>query len=605
MILIFFEFGRLHNLQINSKLGANNLKNMKLMNLKTKGLIRMSALALVLCQSINLFAADGIKEIAALKEAADSLHSIGRTDSAVVVGKRVIDMSEKSGNPTLIVGANSSQGVYLRSQGKIDEALKCYEKALSIVTSKSFRKNPDQEAIMETASLYINLAVLNLDMQQKKDAANNALLSAQWVSKSEDTELKSMVYGVAGSVLTGCGDLAAAIKYQGLAYKYALESDNREAAFRAAAYAMLASDRTGDKKAAARWREICGKMMPEIQSTMAFLVYYQAECSICLKNNDYKGSLVWFGKILALDGIDSLPFVKFDCYGNMHDAYAHLGDYRNAYSTLLKGYELRNELWEQEKTETLQELTVKYDAKEKELALALSEAKRANTLAWLSATLLLLLLVGVVFIIYVNRQKRRRLQQYIRGLENERSRMAVELHDGVCNDLLSIQMRMAQGEPIEKTAMLIDKCREAVRKISHELMPPEFDYANIDEVLGYFMSKQKETGGNIDFKYTSSTTAAEWEQVPDKTALEIYRIVQEAVGNAVKHSGATEIEVEMSLNARDLAVKVSDNGTYKFTEKKGIGEESMRRRAESLGGSLDIQTLENGSTTVALNVRLQ
>lgn len=168
-------------------------------------------------------AADGnAAEIAALREAADSLHSIGRTDSAAIVGQRAIELAEADGNPTQVVGAHSSQGVFLRSLGKVDEALASYEKALEIVTSGAFRENPDDEAIEEIASLYINLSVLNLDMQQKEDAAKNAIHSAEYIARSSDAELKSMIFGVVGSVLTGCGDLNNALKYQGLAYDSAL-----------------------------------------------------------------------------------------------------------------------------------------------------------------------------------------------------------------------------------------------------------------------------------------------------------------------------------------------------------------------------------------------
>lgn len=314
-----------------------------------------------------------------------------------------------------MVGAHSSQGVFLRSLGKVDEALASYEKALEIVTSGAFRENPDDEAIEEIASLYINLSVLNLDMQQKEDAAKNAIHSAEYIARSSDAELKSMIFGVVGSVLTGCDDLNNALKYQGLAYDSALESGNDEAAFRAAAYTMLIADRSGDKAAAGVWRGKCQELLPKVTAAMARMVYYQAECSICLKGDDNRGALGWFDKILALDGIDNLPFVKLDCYGNMHRVYAELGDYRNAYATLLKSYDLRNELWEQEKTEALQELTVKYDAKEKELALARSEAARGNAMMWLFIALAALLVIAFVFVAYAGGQKRRRMQQYIQG----------------------------------------------------------------------------------------------------------------------------------------------------------------------------------------------
>ncbi len=571
---------------------------------------------------------DNIKEIADLREAADSLHSIGRTDSAVIVGQRAINLAEKSGDLNQMVGTHSAQGVFLRSLGRVDEALKSYEAALEIITSGKFRENPDQEAIEEIASLYINLAVLNLDTQHKEQAAKHAQLSGEWIAKSDDPELRSMIYGVVGSVLTGCGSLDEAMHFQELAYKDALESDDKEAAFRASAYAMLAADRLGKKAEAGKWRKNCQQLLPEIESSTAKLMYYQSECSICLKNGDNKGSLEWFDKILHADGIDMFPFVKYDCYNNMHIAYSALGDYKNAYSTLLQSNELRDSLWQEEKAESLRDLTVKYETKETELALVRSEAKRANTLMWLFAAAGLLLIAVICFVVYADRQRRNRMrkemefaalkedigrqltQQYVEGLENERKRMSHELHDGVCNDLLAIQMNITGGKPIESTASLIDSCRESVRRISHELMPPEFSYASIEEVVRFFVAKQARANeGKIELSFTSSLQDGMlWQQVPDVVSLEVYRIIQEAVGNAIKHSGASEIEVALELSGSQLNGIVRDNGTFKYNGKsgsrKGLGLESIVRRAKSVNGTAEISSDEKSYTEVRFSIKL-
>ena len=556
-------------------------------------------------------------ELTTCFEVADSLHSIGRTDSAAIVGERTISLATVSGNPTYKVAAHSAQGVYLRSLGRIDEALEHYNTALSIVTSGAFRENPDGDAIDEIASLYINLAVLNLDMQNKAEAAKNADFAGRWIAKSADAELKSTIFGVAGSVLTGCGNLEKAIRYQDLAYENALLCGNKEAAFRAAAYTMLIADRSGDKAKAQQWRDRCRELMPEIESTMALLVYYQAECSICLKGGRQRDAITYFDKILKLDGISNLPFVMFDCYNNMHQSYADLGDFSNAYSTLLKSNELRDTLWEQEKAESLRELTVKYETKETELALAQSEARRAHTLMWLFAALGLLLVAIIGFVAYAGRQRRHRLmsemefarlradvsRQYVEGLENERRRMASELHDGVCNDLLAIKMSIGSGSSPTDAATLIESCRESVRRISHELMPPEFAYATIDEVIRFFVNNSAEAvGPKTSIAYTSSIENSRWEDIADSSALEIYRIVQEAVGNAVKHSGATKIIVDLSCKSGEIRLSVTDNGTFRTSTKRGLGLDSIRRRAAAIGGKVSITQREAGGTEVSLIV---
>lgn len=587
-----------------------------------KSLLRLSIALLSFMISITATATDvSIEEIAKLRAVADSLHSIGRSDSAIIIGNRAIELAKKSGNRTQIVGTNAAQGVFLRSTGKVNEALRHYQDALEIVTTDEFRKNPSQEDIEETASLYINLAVLNLDMTNKDDAAKYAVQSGEWISKSDDAELKSQILGVVGSVLTGCGDLQNAMDYQDLSYKYALESGNKEAAFRSASYTLLIADRLGNKDEASQWRKKCLELLPEVESTMALLVYYQVECSINIKGGNQSEAIDYFNKILALDGIESLPFIQLDCYNNMHTSYAALGDYKNAYSTLLKGNEVRDSLYEQGKAESLRELTVKYETKETELALAQSEAKRATTGMWLLVSLIVLLAIIVAFMMYVSRQRHIRMkkemefarlradiglqltQQYVKGLENERERMAKELHDGVCNDLLAIQMNIKNGASEESTGKLIESCRDSVRRISHELMPPEFAYATIDEVIRYYIDKQADANaGKVNLVYTSFSSGKKWESIPDNVALEIYRIVQEAVSNSLKHSTAKEIKVNMEMEDSNLNISISDNGTPKFTGKRGIGLDSMKRRAGSINAVIGIQHPETGGTIVSLTV---
>ena len=571
----------------------------------------------------NLLNAQSLPEINTLREKADSLHSIGQSEEAIKIGAEAIKLAEKSGDQIQIVGTHAAQGVFLRSMGRIDEALRSYDKALEIATNETFRKNPNQEAIEEIASLYINLAVLNLDMQNKEQASQNAKLAGEWVSKSNDAELKSTILGVVGSVLTGCGDLKEALSYQTLAYDNALVCEDEETAFRAAAYNMLLSDRLGDKSKAAEWRDKCTELMPEIKSIMARLVYYQAECSICLKNNDPKGAIKWFEAILNTEGIENLPFIQYDCYNNLHIAYSELGDYEDAYKTLIKSNEVRDSLWQQEKEENLRDLTIKYETQETKLALTESEKKRSEALMWVFISVAILLLFIIIFVVVLNKNRRERLkkeaeyanlradigkqltQQYIEGLENERARMSKELHDGVCNDLLAIEMNIKNGSSQTNTAELIKLCRDSVRRISHELLPPEFNYATIDDVVKYFINKQQEAyQGKVELKFSSFIDNAQWSDIPDFMALDIYRIIQEAVSNSLKHSGAGKIEVSMILSGNHLEVIVKDDGKYKLTNTKGIGLESIQKRAKAINAKIDIVAKEGEGTLLKLNLIL-
>ena len=100
--------------------------------------------------------------------------------------------------------------------------------------------------------------------------------------------------------------------------------------------------------------------------------------------------------------------------------------------------------------------------------------------------------------------------------------------------------------------------------------------------------------------YASSITGSRWEDIPDTVSLEIYRIVQEAVGNAVKHSGATTIAVQLTVAEGRLTLSVTDNGTFHQGSKRGVGLDSIRRRAAAIGGKVTITHPDTGGTVVTL-----
>lgn len=323
------------------------------------------------------------------------------------------------------------------------------------------------------------------------------------------------------------------------------------------------------------------------------------------------------------EGSKSLILSRIEIYQQLRDLSEKTGHLREALAAADSVSALERRRFDNEHRDAIKDIEIKYRTQETELALARSEGRRASTLMWLFAAAGLLLAVIVVFVLYASRQRRRRLQkdiefaalradtvrqlteQYVEGLENERRRMSAELHDGVCNDLLAIGMNIRKGISPEATARMVEGCRESVRRISHELMPPEFAYASLDEVLRFFVAKQAEASGALTLRYHSELSEGDaWSDIPDNVALEVYRIVQEAVGNALRHSGASEIIVSLTLDPRELSAIVSDNGRFISSGKKGIGLDSMRRRARSIGADVTLSGSENGGTELRLNVKI-
>ncbi len=217
-----------------------------------------------------------------------------------------------------------------------------------------------------------------------------------------------------------------------------------------------------------------------------------------------------------------------------------------------------------------------------------------------------LLLLFLCYLFWQRRQQkqknreaeRQRKESYIEGMEQERSRLARELHDGVSNQLLAIEMKLNADGLTEQTMQLLNESREQVRRFSHELMPPEFEHATLDEILQDYAWKMDGTH-NCHISYQSSPEDTDWSQLPHEKAYEIYRIVQEALTNALKHAKATEISVIMCLTGHHLEVSVCDKGSRNsLLSGDGIGLRTMRQRAESIGATLNYNPTEEGGYVV-------
>ena len=550
-----------------------------------------------------------------MRQKADALHAEGKNDSAVVVAEKALAEAVAGGDTTAIVGLNSSLGVYLRTMGKLDESLERYGEAMKLCTTEAYKRRAGEDARQEAAVLYLNLATLHIDMQHKEQAAYYARMCADWTARCADREFKSQVMAQDGLVFLMCGDNKEAARQLSGAYSHAMAVGLHAPALSAAAYMVAVSDRMNDKAAETLWRSRCRELEGEVADTMTLIAYYQILCSVEMNRQNWNASIALFDKILSVKGVDNMPFVVYDCYNNMHDAWAKLGQWHKAYDCLGRAVTLKDSLFEAEKAESMRDLTVKYQSKEKELALARSEAALSQTRMYVAIGVLALFFCAALVLFYVNAQRRkarereaefarlkadtdRRLtQRYIEGLESERGRLAKELHDGVCNDLYTVQLRMAQGacDMAEQTHML-SACREQVRRVSHELMPPEFNYADICIVIDDYLQRTGEASG-CEVSFTATPDDADWAAVPDATALEMYRIMQEAVANAVKHSGATSIDVTLDMQENSLSLTVTDNGTPAERPGAGIGKRTMRQRAEAVGGRLTVER-KDGKTIV-------
>jgi len=195
----------------------------------------------------------------------------------------------------------------------------------------------------------------------------------------------------------------------------------------------------------------------------------------------------------------------------------------------------------------------------------------------------------------------------------ERSRLARDLHDAVSQKLFSLRARARAAAVLavrdagraaaemEAVAALGAEAQAELRAVIDGLAPPDLGEAGLAESLRrYAVLAGRAHGVAVRF------TAAELPALGEDQDAALYRVAQEALHNALRHSGATRIGVTLSRTPRRVILEVADDGSgFAPGAPGGLGFASMHGRAASAGGRLTIRSAPGAGTTIKLAVPLR
>jgi signal transduction histidine kinase len=196
--------------------------------------------------------------------------------------------------------------------------------------------------------------------------------------------------------------------------------------------------------------------------------------------------------------------------------------------------------------------------------------------------------------------------------ETERKRLAEDLHDSVGQVLSAIKLNLHRLNKannnegaknlLADTRNLTDECIQEIRNIIHNVLPPVLtDFGLIDALQALCDKLAQST--DIQITFTKDLTG---ERFPSEIELTLYRMAQELFGNAVKHSGASSIQLLLTKEANLLVMSFSDNGKGfdMNSVKHGFGLKNLQSRAQLINGKLytDAKPLNGTLTTIKVMV---
>lgn len=195
----------------------------------------------------------------------------------------------------------------------------------------------------------------------------------------------------------------------------------------------------------------------------------------------------------------------------------------------------------------------------------------------------------------------------IKAQEDERQRVARDIHDGpaqlmsnvvlkaeICERMIDVDLEKAREE-LQNLKKIVRESLQDVRKIIYNLRPMSLDDLGLVPTLQrYIMTFQEDSGISVSFRTKGSS-----DEIKPVISLTVFRIVQEAINNIIKHAGAKSVSISLEFLEKNLKLYIYDDGAGFDTEKLkartddmsgGFGLFSMKERVELLGGVFNISS---------------
>jgi two-component system NarL family sensor kinase len=359
-----------------------------------------------------------------------------------------------------------------------------------------------------------------------------------------------------------------------------------------------------------------GESYKEMGQHSKSMSYFTEAEKICIENN-------------------AKPLLK-EVYRSIGDGYKIMQQYDKAYAYLDKYSLLKDSLLTDESTQQIAEMQTRFETEKKDLQIAKqnaeiavnkAEVERKNYLnSLLIASVLFILLFSYLFYNHykhrqkslldaeILKEKELRSKAIIEAEENERRRIAEDLHDGVGQLLSAAKLNLSElGEKLNKedsntkelythAIELVDDSVKEIRAVSHSMMPNSLLKSGLVAAVRELVQKLN-MGDKLHIDLSISGLN---ERLEPTTEAILFRVLQEIVSNIVKHAQASQISIQLIKHEKELTVMVEDNGvgfdTAKSNEFSGIGIKNIQSRITFLNGIVNFDSALGKGTTVVIEI---
>lgn len=513
----------------------------------------------------------------------NAYHSLGKGTEAITAFNKAIAIAREHRDTTTLVQALADCGVAYRVAQQPDSALTRYREALALIEESGETSGK--------ASLLTSIAILYTNRGRVAEAvpfARQAIAAAE-----ESGDMEDVMYA---------GSQGALILYKAGERDEGLDVERRIVAMSKAkglprymlkAYVAIIDMHYNNNAidSALAYIEEGRMSLDKVPENSVEAIGFLEESHIILSaTGRYRESIEVQKRLLSID--DASMYIPIDhLWRSMARNYKALGDIDNMGDAYERSISLTDSIRSGDIDAQLSEFNVKYETSQKELEISRLEAERSR------AGMLLVIYVAIAVVVilsligYILARRRRvaleLVKSQLQGVEQERARLARDLHDGVCNDLLGLGLMMqSSSTPQEECVEYLSEIRNEVRGISHELMPPKFCGLTLDDLLSDYTRKQ---GGFVSYRSKGIPS------LPEDVSYQLYRMVQESVSNIRKHTAATSADMSATFSQGggvEITITYRGEPLEVETRERGIGQLTLKRRAAIINAMVSVEINE-------------
>ncbi len=544
-------------------------------------------------------------------------------DSTIIEGDKALRLARKNTDSIAVAQLKRHIGVANYFSGKYDVAAKYLQEAIAILEK-------DKKNRSKLAPVYNDLAKLYRKTRDLDKALENYSNANAIYRSLNDTSGIAMILNESGVVYEYKYDYKEAVN------RYTMSMHLAEKAGDSLSVSYSLSNIAGvyviEKKYDLAEINLlrCLRIREILKDSFSMALAYSDLGVAMNAKGDYKKAIDYLTMSNRLAEKMRYPELQSNNYNELSAVSQKQGDFQKAFEYFNKRTALRDSLFNLEKTKEIQRLNSQYETARKEQQIQ-SQQSRIRMQNYLMAGIGVLVILGML--LAFSYYKRYRLKQesqlqaeilkqqelkaraILEAEENERQRIAKDLHDGVGQMMSAAKMNLSaieselaftdpkQKENFEKAISLVDESCKEVRTVSHIMMPNALLRNSLGNAIHEFVNKLSNKTMQVHV-YTEGLD----EKLDSNVETVLYRVIQECVHNAMKHAHASNLDISLIRDKDGISGTVEDNGKgFDPTDKEkfeGIGLKNIITRIEYLRGTVDFDSAPGRGTVIAMHVPL-